>query len=64
MPIIHIQLLEGRSREKIASLIASVTETVAAELDSPKDRIRVIVTEVPKSHWGAGGTPISQAENR
>jgi 4-oxalocrotonate tautomerase len=64
MPIITIQILEGRPKEKIRSLIAHVTETVAAELGSPKDRIRVIVAEIPKSHWGVGGTPISEAENR
>ncbi|MCG6197321.1 tautomerase family protein, partial [Anoxybacillus sp. LAT_38] len=29
MPIITIQILEGRPKEKIRSLIAHVTETVA-----------------------------------
>jgi 4-oxalocrotonate tautomerase len=40
-----------------------VTDTVAEELNSPKDRIRVLVTEVPKSHWGIGGVPASDIQN-
>ncbi len=64
MPLIQIQLMEGRPPEKIKSLIARVTDTVAEELNSPKDRIRVIVTEVPKTHWGIAGVPASDIPNR
>ncbi|WP_373863292.1 4-oxalocrotonate tautomerase [Brevibacillus centrosporus] len=64
MPIIQIQIMEGRSPEKVKSLIQRVTETVAEELDSPKERIRVLVTEVPKTHWGIGGVPASDRQDR
>lgn len=64
MPIINIQILEGRPPEKIKSLIASVTETVSVELSAPKERIRVLVTEVPKTHWGIGGVATSDIPNR
>ena len=39
-------------------------KTVAEELNSPKDRIRVIVTEVPKTHWGIAGVPVSDIPGR
>jgi 4-oxalocrotonate tautomerase len=61
MPIINIQILEGRSPEKVKSLIASVTDTVSKELDSPKERIRVLVTEIPATHWGIAGVPTSES---
>ncbi|WP_123039637.1 4-oxalocrotonate tautomerase [Cohnella candidum] len=64
MPIINIQLMEGRPPEKIKSLIVKVTDAVAEELNSPKDRIRVLVSEVPKTHWGIGGVPASDIPNR
>ena len=64
MPIIHIQVLEGRSKETIKSLIAGVTDTVAKELDSPKDRIRVLVSEIPGSHWGIAGVSAEDIGNR
>lgn len=61
MPIINIQILEGRPAEKVKNLIASVTDTVALELDTPKERIRVLVTEIPKTHWGIAGVPASES---
>lgn len=59
MPIVNIQVQQGRPEEKIKALIHNVTETVAATLEVPKDRVRVLVTEIPKTHWGIGGTPVS-----
>jgi 4-oxalocrotonate tautomerase len=61
MPIINIQILEGRPPEKIRNLIARVTDTVAEELNSPKENIRVLVTEIPKTHWGIAGVPASES---
>ncbi|MBP1046856.1 4-oxalocrotonate tautomerase [Enterococcus sp. BWM-S5] len=55
MPFVHIEILEGRSEEKIEELIAEVTGTIENVLGSPQQSIRVIVNEVPKSRWGIGG---------
>lgn len=55
MPLVNIQLLEGRPQEKIEALIKNVTETVSDSLDAPVENVRVVVTEVPKTHWGIGG---------
>ncbi|MEK9200265.1 4-oxalocrotonate tautomerase [Ureibacillus sp. 179-F W5.1 NHS] len=56
MPFINIQIMEGRPPEKIEGLIADVTEAVSKSLDAPSESIRIVVSEVPKSHWGIGGT--------
>lgn len=55
MPIIQAQLLEGRSPETIERLIENVTRAVADSLDADPQTVRVIVQEVPTSHWGIGG---------
>lgn len=60
MPIINIQILEGRPTEKVIELIKNVTDTVSETLDAPKENIRVLVTEIPKTHWGKGGVPVSE----
>lgn len=57
MPIINVQMMEGRPKEKVAELIRNVTNTVAETLDAPKENIRVLVTELPKTHWGKAGEP-------
>ncbi|MFB3159899.1 4-oxalocrotonate tautomerase [Neobacillus sp. 179-J 1A1 HS] len=58
MPIIQVQMMEGRPKEKVAELIRNVTNTVSETLDAPKENIRVIVTEIPKTHWGKAGEPV------
>lgn len=60
MPIVNLQILQGRSEEKIAEVIQNITNTVSETLDAPKETIRVIVTEVPKTHWGKAGKPMSE----
>ncbi|MET3290480.1 UNVERIFIED_CONTAM: 4-oxalocrotonate tautomerase [Brevibacillus sp. OAP136] len=55
MPIINIQLIEGRDAEQIESLIAEVTETVVKNLQVRPEQVRVLVTEIPATHWGVGG---------
>ncbi|MFC4766526.1 4-oxalocrotonate tautomerase [Effusibacillus consociatus] len=64
MPIVNIQIMQGRPEEKVKELIRNVTEVVCATLDSPKENVRVLVTEVPKTHWGIGGTPVSDIPGR
>nr|WP_295970761.1 4-oxalocrotonate tautomerase [uncultured Bacillus sp.] len=61
MPLIQINLLEGRPPEKIKALIENVTNTVSETLDAPKQNVRVLVTEMPKTHWGIAGVPASEA---
>ncbi|MFJ7826965.1 4-oxalocrotonate tautomerase [Psychrobacillus sp. NPDC096623] len=58
MPLVNIQIIEGRSQEMINDLMKNVTDTVSESLDAPKKNIRVIVTEVPKTHWAIGGTSV------
>ncbi|AYA75614.1 4-oxalocrotonate tautomerase [Robertmurraya sp. GLU-23] len=61
MPIIQVQMMEGRPKEKIAEVIQNITNTVAETLDAPKESIRVLVTEIPKTHWGVAGVPKSKS---
>jgi 4-oxalocrotonate tautomerase len=56
MPLIQMQILEGRPEEKIKAVIENVSDTVSETLDVPKQNVRILVSEVPKTHWGIGGT--------
>ena len=62
MPIVQLQILQGRSEEKISGVIENVTNIISETLDTPKENIRVIVTEIPKTHWGRAGVPISKVQ--
>ena len=60
MPLINVQIMEGRPPEKVRELIHNLTITAQETLNAPKESIRVIVTEVPKTHWGIAGIPASE----
>ena len=53
-------MMEGRPPEKVKELIENITDTVSETLDAPKQNVRVLVTEMPKTHWGIAGVPASE----
>ncbi len=55
MPIAQIHILEGRSDEQKEALIEEVTGAIMKALDAPQQSVRVIITEMPKQHFGIGG---------
>ncbi|KAB0662908.1 2-hydroxymuconate tautomerase [Burkholderia territorii] len=55
MPVAHLYILEGRDDDKKERLIAEVTEAIHRSLDAPLESVRVIITEMPKGHFGIGG---------
>jgi len=60
MPIAQIYLLEGRTDEQKEILISKVTEAIAQSLDAPEASVRVVLTEVPKQHFGIGGQSVKK----
>ena len=55
MPIAQLYIIEGRTDEQKETLIREVSEAMARSLDAPMERIRVMITEMPKQHFGIGG---------
>ncbi|MBH9660130.1 4-oxalocrotonate tautomerase family protein [Burkholderia multivorans] len=55
VPIAHLYILEGRDDNRKERLIAEVTEAIHRSLDAPVESVRVIITEMPKGHFGIGG---------
>ena len=61
MPMVRIDMLAGRPPEKLVELHGRVSELVAEILDTPVERVRTIITEVPPECWGIGGVPATKA---
>lgn len=55
MPIIRVSMMEGRTAQQIEEMIQAVTEAVHRTLDAPAESVRVLVDEIPKTHWGIAG---------
>jgi 4-oxalocrotonate tautomerase len=55
MPIIRIELIEGRAPELKEELIRRVTEAVTTTLAVQPAQVRVLLYELPPAHWAVGG---------
>lgn len=59
MPIVRIELLEGRAPERKAELMRRVTAAVVESLEVRPEQVRVLLYELPPEHWAVGGRPMS-----
>jgi 4-oxalocrotonate tautomerase len=55
MPIVRIELLQGRTPAMKDELIMRVTEAVVTSLGVNPEQVRVVLFEVPPEHWAVGG---------
>ncbi len=59
MPIVEIKVWEGFGADNAREVIEEATAMFECR-GIPRDAVEVVVTEVPKTHWGIGGTPASE----
>ena len=59
MPVVHVNVWKGFGEEKSKKVIKEITK-VFENLGIPAQAVEVLVHEIPKSHWGAGGEPASE----
>ena len=65
MPIIRIDLLQGRPPAVKNTLIARVTDVAVETLGVERGQVRVLLYEVPPEHWAVGGvTKAAPAEEQ
>lgn len=55
MPIIEVNLLEGRSAEDKERLIEALTEAAIGAIAAPRESVRIILREMPAGHFAVGG---------
>ncbi len=55
MPVVKINLWEGRSDETKAKMIKDITRVVADNLGLEEKHVWVILDEQPRKDWGIGG---------
>jgi 4-oxalocrotonate tautomerase len=55
MPIVRIELLQGRTPAIKEELIARITDAVVTTLGVDQEQVRVLLYELPPEHWAVGG---------
>jgi len=60
VPMAFVSIREGRPPETIRTMISAVTAGIAESLGAPPSSIRVVVTEVPLTHWATGDVTLAE----
>ena len=55
MPIIRVELFEGRTVEQKRAFAQAVTEVVVNTLGSSADSVDVLFTDIAKQDWATAG---------
>jgi 4-oxalocrotonate tautomerase len=55
MPIIHVEMWEGRTLAQKRELVEVLTRETARIAGCEPDSIYVVIDDVKKENWGAGG---------
>ena len=68
MPIIQVNMLEGRTTAQKRAMIAAVTDAIVESLGVRRDSVRIMINEMHPEHFAvagtsAGETPLNQRGN-
>lgn len=55
MPIVDLKVLEGVPEARLASIVEQFTDVLERELNQPRQNIRVLISELPRSRWAVAG---------
>ena len=59
MPIIHVEMLEGRTTDQKRTLAAELTEAFVRSCGGDAANVRVVMRDVPPENWAIGGTVVA-----
>lgn len=62
MPLVHIELVAGRSQEQLKQLCADVTDAIVKNTGAPAEHVHVILSEMAKDRYAVGGVLKSDEE--
>jgi 4-oxalocrotonate tautomerase len=55
MPVVTVQLWEGRTLEQKRALVKAITEAMIQHAGAKPDALHVILQEVPRENWALAG---------
>ncbi|VWB23898.1 putative 4-oxalocrotonate tautomerase [Burkholderia aenigmatica] len=61
MPVIHVEMLAGRSREQKSELAEVLTRETSRIAKCPSEDIQIVFSEVPRTSWAVGGRLVADA---
>ena len=59
MPLVHIDLSEGRTEEQLKALVKDVTAVISKDANVPEERIHIVLNEMRKDRYSVAGKMVS-----
>lgn len=60
MPIVQIQLIEGRNGDQKEKLIKEVTNACVSSLDCPPESVRILLSDIATQDFGVAGQSVKK----
>lgn len=60
MPLVTVDMWEGRTVEQKKELVKGITSVMNTKLGIPPEAISIIIRDVPKHNWATGGKLASE----
>ncbi|WP_019530613.1 2-hydroxymuconate tautomerase [Dasania marina] len=60
MPVITIEMFEGRSLEQKKALVKEITETMERTCNAKPDTVHIIIEDKKMENWGFKGELVSE----
>ena len=62
MPLIQATIMQGRTQAQKEAFYQGVTQVVVETLNVRPEQVRVVLNEVPKTHWAIGGVSVAERD--
>ena len=59
MPVVTIEMWEGRTIEQKKQLVEGITSSFE-KIGTPKEVVQIIIKDIPKHNWATGGKLASE----
>lgn len=60
MPIIRVEMFEGRTTDQKRELVREMTEGFVRSCGGTPQSVHIVITDVAKGDWGSGGQLCSE----
>jgi 4-oxalocrotonate tautomerase len=64
VPLIHVQMAEGRSDEQKQALLHAISEAAQRSIDAPPETVRVWITEFSATEFLVGDETLAERRAR
>lgn len=62
MPLVHIDLIAGRSEQQLKNLVRDVTDAIVKNTGAPAEHVHIVLNEMQKNRYSVAGKMRSEED--